>query len=181
MHSRLSGDPNNQLDMDMEVTNALTKKIARGIFGVFVAVCYFHGGLVCAGESPETAMAACNSAAGSRKGEDRKAFMVSCLNQRRPASESLQSGRKASQCGLAETEQLMRSCRAEELTSVEADLNTVYKLLRSQLQKIGETGIEKDLVIAQRDWVRFRQSHCEFESVYEGLVVPLPRRNLACA
>jgi uncharacterized protein YecT (DUF1311 family) len=47
----------------------------------------------------------------------------------------------------------------------DAELNKVYKQLMSMLDKKEK----QQLIIAQKDWLKFRDSHCKFEAApYEG-------------
>jgi uncharacterized protein YecT (DUF1311 family) len=65
----------------------------------------------------------------------------------------------------AQTQAEMNQKANKDFVRADAELNKVYK----QLIKILD-GKEKQLLIkAQKDWLKFRDSHCEFEAEqYEG-------------
>lgn len=59
-------------------------------------------------------------------------------------------------------------CAAARHKAADAKLNSVYKQLVGALKKQGESALEERLRTSQRDWLRFQQSHCEWEATYEG-------------
>ncbi len=60
------------------------------------------------------------------------------------------------------------ACAAARHRTADAHLNRVYKQLIGVLQQRREPELEQRLRASQRDWLRFRQSHCELEATYEG-------------
>ncbi len=60
------------------------------------------------------------------------------------------------------------ACAAARHRAADASLNRVYRQLVSVLKQRREPELEQRLRVSQRDWLRFRQSHCEFEATYEG-------------
>jgi uncharacterized protein YecT (DUF1311 family) len=66
---------------------------------------------------------------------------------------------------LAQTQAEMNQTAINDLQKADIVLNKVYKQLIKTLDEP-----EKQLLIkAQKDWLKFRDSHCEFESAeYEG-------------
>lgn len=65
----------------------------------------------------------------------------------------------------AQTQAEMNQTANKDFQLVDSELNSVYK---KTLKLLDET--EKQLLIkAQKDWIKFRDSHCEFEAnEYEG-------------
>ncbi|REH01240.1 lysozyme inhibitor LprI family protein [Flavobacterium aquicola] len=65
----------------------------------------------------------------------------------------------------AQTQLEMNQTASAKYKKADAELNKVYKQLMSMLDQN-----EKTLLIqAEKDWVKFRDSHCKFEaSQYEG-------------
>jgi uncharacterized protein YecT (DUF1311 family) len=60
------------------------------------------------------------------------------------------------------------ACAAARHKVADAKLNSAYKQLRGALKKQDESALDERLRVSQRDWLRFQQSHCEFEATYEG-------------
>jgi uncharacterized protein YecT (DUF1311 family) len=60
------------------------------------------------------------------------------------------------------------ACSAIRHKTADTEMNATYKELRSVLQERGEAETNKRLQQAQRAWLGFQRSHCEFESTYEG-------------
>src|SRR6186713_275140 len=60
------------------------------------------------------------------------------------------------------------ACAAARHAAADVKLNIVYRQLRDTLRKHGDVAIEEYLQIAQRDWLKFQKSYCEFEALYEG-------------
>ncbi|WP_291276110.1 lysozyme inhibitor LprI family protein [Flavobacterium sp.] len=65
----------------------------------------------------------------------------------------------------AQTQAEMNETAFKSYQKVDTELNKVYK----HLLKVLEEDEIKMLVKAQKDWIKFRDSHCEFEAhEYEG-------------
>lgn len=60
------------------------------------------------------------------------------------------------------------ACAAARHAAADVKLNIAYRQLRDTLRKHGEVEMEEHLQIAQRDWLKFQKSYCEFEATYEG-------------
>jgi len=75
---------------------------------------------------------------------------------------------KGPNCESPETGVDMVACAGARRAAADTKLNVVYSQLRHSLRKHGEAALEKNLQIAQRDWLKFQNSHCEFEATYEG-------------
>lgn len=76
----------------------------------------------------------------------------------------------------AQTQAEMTAAAASDYKKADAELNRVYKELQSVLDK----NEKKLLVKAQRNWITFRDTHCEFEaSEFEGGSMQ-PMMRLAC-
>jgi len=60
------------------------------------------------------------------------------------------------------------ACAAARHEKADAELNATYRQLRDAMRKRGEHEAAVRLQHAQRDWLKFQQSHCELESTYEG-------------
>ena len=66
---------------------------------------------------------------------------------------------------LAQTQSEMNQTSYEEYEKVDKELNVVYKQVMKKLDKTQQ----QLLIKAQKDWLKFRVSHCDFEaSDYEG-------------
>ena len=76
-----------------------------------------------------------------------------------------------SNSNFAQTQQEMNLTAKKSYEKADKELNEVYSKLIKSLDK---TEIQK-LIATQRLWIKFRDSHCEFESsLYEGrTIVPL--------
>lgn len=115
--------------------------------------------------TPQDVMRSCVSDAGERKGEERKAFMLGCLTDRRPTLDQTGKPPKAP-CEGVSADDAMR-CSAPTWQAAEAELNTNYQSLRRKLKDSGLQHLEPQLVRAQRDWVKYRQSHCGFDAAIQ--------------
>lgn len=70
-----------------------------------------------------------------------------------------------SNIALAQTQSEMNATAYAKYKKADAELNKVYKQLMAVLDKK-----EKSLLIqAEKDWIKYRDSHCKFEAAqYEG-------------
>lgn len=59
----------------------------------------------------------------------------------------------------------MFECGGAELDRQDSRLNAVYRTLLAKL----ETDERAALVKAERDWIRYRDSHCDFEAPWNGI------------
>ena len=65
----------------------------------------------------------------------------------------------------AQTQMEMNQASAQGYYKADAELNKVYKVLMSKLDEKGKALLIK----AENDWIKYRDSHCNFEaSFYEG-------------
>ncbi|MEN9370908.1 MAG: hypothetical protein RI952_1773 [Bacteroidota bacterium] len=65
----------------------------------------------------------------------------------------------------AQTQAEMNQTAAQGYYKADAELNKVYKVLMSKLDEKGKASLIK----AENDWIKYRDSHCNFEaSFYEG-------------
>jgi len=60
------------------------------------------------------------------------------------------------------------ACAAARHEKAAAEMNGTYKQLRDALRKRGDPETAARLQLAQRDWLKFQNSHCQLESTYEG-------------
>ena len=120
------------------------------------------------GEAQSIAMQTCSNEAGQMKGDARKAFVFKCLRSRLFTGDSNQDGSVQELCASPVTGPQVIACSAAKFKEADVSLNRVYRELRARLKKVGENGFDESLVNAQRDWVRFRQTHCNFDGTYEG-------------
>ncbi|WP_035661049.1 lysozyme inhibitor LprI family protein [Flavobacterium seoulense] len=66
---------------------------------------------------------------------------------------------------MAQTQMEMNAKAQKEYQKADAELNKVYQ----KLMKILSKEDKKLLITAQKDWLKFRDSHCKFESQqYDG-------------
>ncbi len=66
---------------------------------------------------------------------------------------------------VAQTQAEMNQTAAKDFQSADAELNRVYK----DVLKLLDENEKKLLIKAQKDWIKFRDSHCAFEiKQYEG-------------
>jgi uncharacterized protein YecT (DUF1311 family) len=65
----------------------------------------------------------------------------------------------------------MRACLVKELKNLNVQLNLTYKELRKELPSEGQNELKK----AQKAWVQFRETECDFSAFSEqpGSIVPL--------
>lgn len=68
-----------------------------------------------------------------------------------------------------------RACSDAFLAETEARLNAVYREARTKLQSTG-TQRERQLLLAQRQWIRFRTAHCD-EQIYAYAQTKSPQRD----
>lgn len=65
----------------------------------------------------------------------------------------------------AQTQADMNQIANNDFKKADAELNKLYK----QVMKILNENEKKLMIIAQKDWLKFRDSHCKFEIVqYDG-------------
>ena len=65
----------------------------------------------------------------------------------------------------SQTQAEMNQAAAHGYYKADAELNKVYKALLSKLDESGKPLLVK----AENDWIKYRESHCKFESsFYEG-------------
>ena len=65
----------------------------------------------------------------------------------------------------SQTQMEMNQVAAQGYYKADAELNKVYKVLMSKLDEKGKALLIK----AENDWIKYRDSHCNFEaSFYEG-------------
>ena len=74
---------------------------------------------------------------------------------------------------LAQTQAEMNQEAINDFKTADAELNKVYKLVLSKLDEKQK----KNLIIAQKNWINFRDAHCNFQAdLYEGgTIQPLIR------
>lgn len=75
---------------------------------------------------------------------------------------------KPPNCDSPENGEELIACSAWRHRMADAKMNATYKQLRDVLRKRGEAEVEKRILQAQRDWLKFQNSHCEFQATYEG-------------
>jgi uncharacterized protein YecT (DUF1311 family) len=75
-------------------------------------------------------------------------------------------------CENAQTTVEMRDCAGKEYKKADAELNSVYKQLMS---KLADEGHKAALRTAQQDWIKYRDSNCEFEAYLNrgGTIYPV--------
>lgn len=76
-------------------------------------------------------------------------------------------------CADAEDQATMNQCADAAFKKSDAKLNTLYKQIESRLKDDPDT--KKLLVQAQRDWVKFRDAECDFQTAGAagGSVMPM--------
>ncbi len=63
----------------------------------------------------------------------------------------------------ADTDVAMHACAQEEFARQDKALNTIYKTLMAKLNSDGKDS----LILAERDWVAFRDDECRFQNIDE--------------
>ena len=82
------------------------------------------------------------------------------------------AGQKQDPCTNPQTTFDMRNCAGKSFQESDEKLNRVYKNL---MQRIEDTGEKSALKSAQLDWLKYRDSNCEFESFQNrgGTIYPV--------
>lgn len=70
------------------------------------------------------------------------------------------SSARASDCASATTQTDMNICADQALNADAATLNQLYRQIQARLN--GDAPAQKQLVVAQRSWVVFRNAECDF-------------------
>lgn len=84
---------------------------------------------------------------------------------------------QADECDSANTQSDMNQCAGKQFKAADQELNKLYQQINQRLKDQPES--KKQLVIAQRAWVAFRDAECNFASsgVEGGSVYPLIYNN----
>ena len=89
---------------------------------------------------------------------------------------TLPSSARADDCANANTQLAMNQCASEAYATSDKELNTVYAQIKRRLN--GNAPASRKLVVAQKAWIVFRDSECDFSasgveggSIYSMIVI----------
>ena len=83
----------------------------------------------------------------------------------------------ADDCSTANTQTDMNACAYQAYLKSDAGLNATYRAITARLQGKDAADIRQSLVAAQKAWIGFRDSQCDFEAsgVTGGSIQPMIR------
>jgi uncharacterized protein YecT (DUF1311 family) len=121
-----------------------------------------------ANTSAQDAMRKCSDSAGSKQGAERKNLVSECLAVEQAKEKPPERNHKTQKLCESTKSSDMVACSAVMKKEAETRLSQVYEELRAKIRKRGDTELEKSLVAAHREWVKFRDAHCDFDASIEG-------------